>query len=486
MSGVHGVIALAAADVLPADLRELFAPYRADLDKAAWYPDSLGDKKMPEAAKLAIDPEADRFWYPDEPQNDTQRRLYELTDTEARTGVTALRQAYLTEHYLRAAVQAARAGDVKAAVKFCGVYSHTIADTAEPIHAINPDIIDLVVPPPPSHMSLELHAGVEGLGAPVDIRSHQPRLLGRNVEQAVMGAIAGLVHAKQVGAAQTVPIVQALYADNRVEATRLSSLAQSESARQTADFMYTVFWLANIARRPSESAINLQSSDKTKGIRIGPGQSLLFGEHPEESGKSGADTARCAPNSELEPEVVRHLDLCNYPYVGCLVDMLYRYRPMVDLSLIPYSGGKSHPLSLRTTDSRGRLSHNGIEQVHGLGVAPYLGPPYTPDHHRVTTVDYFLIPGAYNMFRARVGANPLFKTGIVTLVFRVLADGKEVFRSRDLLPTDAPVEVAADIAGARWLTLSMHFSSNPTFEDVQRLVSITWPNHGVWAEPRLE
>ena len=464
MSGVHGVIALTAADVLPADLRELFAPYRADLDKAAWYPDSLGDKKMPEAAKLAIDPEADRFWYPDEPQDDTQRRLYELTDTEARTGVTALRQAYLTEHYLRAAVQAARAGDVKAAVKFCGVYSHTIADTAEPIHAINPDIIDLVVPPPASHMSLELHAGVEGLGAPVDIRGHQPRLLGRNVEQAIMGAIAGLVHAKQVGAAQTVPIVQALYADNRAEATRLSSLAQSESARQTADFMYTVFRLADLARRPSEPAMKLQSSGKIEGIRLGAGQSLLFGAHPEESGKS---------------EGASSLDLCQYPYVGCLVDMLYRYRPMVDLSLIPYSGGQSHPLSLRTASG-------GIEQVHGLGVAPYLGPPYTPDHHRETTVDYFLIPGAYNTFRARVGANPLFKTGIVTMVFRVLADGKEVFRSRDLLPTDPAVEAAADIAGARWLTLSMHFSSNPTFEDVQRLTAITWANHGVWAEPRLE
>lgn len=479
MSGVHGVIALAAADVLPADLRELFAPYLADLDKAAWYPDSLGDKKMPEAAKLAIDPEADRFWYPDEPQDDTQRRLYELTDTEARTGVTALRQAYLTEHYLRLAVQAARAGDVKAAVKFCGVYSHTIADTAEPIHAINPDIIDLVVPPPHSHMSLELHAGVEGLGAPVDIRGHQPRLLGRNVEQAIMGAIAGLVHAKQVGAAQTVPIVQALYANNRAEATRLSSLAQSESARQTADFMYTVFWLAGVARRPSGPVMELQSLGKIEGIGLGAAQSSLFGEHPKESGQSETAAARCPPNSELEPDVVRHLDLCHYPYVGCLVDMLYRYRPMVDLSLIPYSGGQSHPLSLRT-------AAGGIEQVHGLGVAPYLGPPYTPDHHRVTTVDYFLIPGAYNMFRARVGANPLFKTGIVTLVFRVLADDKEVFRSRDLLPTDAPVEVAADIAGARWLTLSMHFSSNPTFEDVQRLASITWPNHGVWAEPRLE
>lgn len=430
MSGVHDSIALAAMDVLPEAIRQVVAPYREDLKKAAWYPDSFADRTMPASEKHKIDPDADRFIYPDPPDTDTQHRLEKLSAQEAQTGVTAWRQVYLTEHYLRAAVAAAKAGDIRAAVKFCGVYSHTIADTAEPIHAINPDIIDLVVPPPPKHVAMELHANVEGLCAPVEIAGYQPQLLGATVEQAIMGAIAGLVQAKQAGAAQTVPIVQALYTDNRAEATRLSSLAQSASARATADFLYTVLVLANL---------------KTTG----------------------------------GTPVLRSLDLRLYPYAGCCVDMLYRYRPMVDLSLIPYSGGKSHPLSLRTASG-------GIERVHGLGVAPYLGPPYTPDHHRETTIDYLLVPGAFRAFHARVGANPLFEKGIVTMVFRVLADGREIFRSRDLSPRDAAVDVSADISGANWLTLSMHFSSNPTFEDVMRLSAISWANHGVWAKPRLD
>ena len=327
---------------------------------------------------------------------------------------------------MRQAVAALRAGDVRGAVKFCGVYSHTIADTAEPIHAVNPEIIDLVLPPPPQHMAMELHAGVEGLGAPVRVEGYEPRLLGATVEQAAMGAVAALVRAKQVGAAQAVPIVQAS-TRTTARAVELSSVAQSESARQTADFMHTVFALA------------------------------------------------------LDAVVGKHgwLDLCEYPYAACCVDMLYRYRPMVDVSLIPYSGGKSHPLSLRTAGGK-------VEHVHGLGVAPYLGPPYTPDHHRETTVEFLLVPGAYRTFRTRVGVNPLFGDGIVSAVFRVLADGKEVFRSRDLRQADAAVDVAADISGASWLTLAMHFSSNPTFHDVARLTAIRWANHGVWGQPRLE
>ena len=30
------------------------------------------------------------------------------------------------------------------------------------------------------------------------------------------------------------------------------------------------------------------------------------------------------------------------------------------------------------------------------------------------------------------------------------------------------------------------YAENPTFEDVMRLSAITWANHGVWAQPRLE
>ena len=41
---------------------------------------------MPAAEKHKIDPEADRFIYPDPPQTDTQRRLEQLTAMEAQTG----------------------------------------------------------------------------------------------------------------------------------------------------------------------------------------------------------------------------------------------------------------------------------------------------------------------------------------------------------------------------------------------------------------
>jgi hypothetical protein len=158
--------------------------------------------------------------------------------------------------------------------------------------------------------------------------------------------------------------------------------------------------------------------------------------------------------------------------------MLYRYRPMVDMSLIPYSGGKFHPLALSTADGR-------IEEVHGLGVIPFLGPPFSRDHLRQATIEFFLIPEAFQTFRARVGVNPLFRDALGAAVFRVIGDGRELFRSPEIEATGLPVEVDVLLGKTRWLTLAMHYATNPTYEDFERL-HCDWALHGVWAEPRLE
>lgn len=425
MSGVHGQIAIQAAKTLPPNERAIFERYIAELEHASWYPDHFADRKMPLESKMKIDPEADRYIYPERPTDAVQTRIDELTENEAKLGISPLRSVYLAEHYLPLAVEAMRSGDEKAAVKFCGVYSHTIGDTAEPIHAVHPSIVDLVVPPPPEYAAFELHAGLESLKAPVNIEGYQPQLLGTNVQQAVQQAYVGLVRAAKVGASQAVPMAQAIYTNNRARAVELSSLAQNESARNTADFMHTVMQLAS----------SQASSDMPK------------------------------------------LDLCNYPYAACSVDMLYRYRPTVDVSLIPYSG-KNYPLSLR--------SSGGIESVHGLGMVPYLGPPYTADHLRQTSIEYFMIPGAYRRFKARVGVNPLFENTVGAAIFTVLADGQEIARSPEMNLSSMPFQIEADLSSCRWLTLKMHYSVNPTFEDQRRFAAISWALHGVWAEPVLE
>jgi len=427
MSGVHDAIALQALAVLPAAKRRLFAPHRKILARSSWYGDLFGDLTMSEAEKRRIDPEANRFIDPLPPRTATYRKILDLTEREAENSVAPLRCVHSIGYFLRNAVSSLRADDIESAVKFCGAFSHIIGDTGEPIHALPPEIVDRAVPPPLEHIGLELHAGIEGLDAPVNIAGYRPRVLGDTVPRAVMGIYAGLVELKKLGAAQAVPITQALYAGNRKRAVRLSQLAQNQSARLTADFMHTAF--------------HLTQHDGTQEIP---------------------------------------LDLCAYPWAQCNVDMLYRYQPLVDVSLVPYSGGKLHPLSLP------KGPRGSAERIHGLAVIPYLGPPWIKSHHREATLEYFLVPGAFHTFRARVGANTLFRESICKAVFRVLGDGKELYRSPALGLDAQPVPVKVPLGRTTWLTLAMHYTktSNATRRDFERL-HVRYALHGVWAEPTL-
>lgn len=428
MSAVHEQIVEQAFLALPPEPRETLQPNLEDLLRSCAYPDRFPGKATSEEDGARSDPEAARFLYPEPPDEPWYGRAVELTAREAATGEAPLRWAHTCEHYLRASMEALSCGDGAAAARFMGVYSHVIADLAEPIHAVCPEIVDLVVPPPLECIGLELHANVEGLRAEVDIAGYEPRLLGRTVAQAAMGAYAGLCSAKNVGASVIVPIVQALYAGDRDRAAALSSRAQNASARAFADFMRTVLWLHE------------------------------HGERPE-----GAE-----------------LDLCEYPVAAAEVDMLYRYRPRVDVSLVPYSGGRTKPLALPDGDG-------GVERVRGLGVVPLLGPPFTPDRIRRATVEYWLVPKAFSVFRARAGINPLFEGSAGGAVFTVLGDQKELFRSPPLRAGDRSVEIDVLLGDARWLTLAMRYAPNPTPQEMaQTKEPCGWVLHGVWQRPRLE
>ena len=427
MSAVHAEIAEAAWHVLSADAQEEILPHLQALLRSSEYPDVFAGGAVPAEKKALIDPDADRFLWPSPPAEPWYDKVLQLTVKESGLGIAPLRMgAYMPEHYLRHSLAELLAGETCAAVKYMGVYSHVIGDTGEPIHAVHPEIVDLVLPPPSEHLAMELHATVENLRAPVNIQGYQPRVLGRSIEQASMAALAGLYRSRDVGAALVVPIVQSLYGGDRPQALSLSSVAQNESARHFADFMHTVFWLRE------------------------HGESTVAGE----------------------------LDLRDYPPAAADVDMLYRYRPAKDVSLVPYSG-KSVPLAFPAADG-------GVEHVKGLGVLPFLGPPHVPCTQRTTRIDYLLLPGAFFSFHARIGVNPMFQDSAGGVVFRVLTDEIEQFCSESLTTRNMPVSVEVPLGQARWLTLATRYEPNATYDEVMQASElIGWALHAVWGEPRL-
>ena len=427
MSAVHDQIAQAAWGVQQPSDRELLRPHLDAFKLASGYPDIFADRtNVPATAAKVGDADAARFLWPDPPTDEWYQRVTQVTERQNHFGMPPLRWgAHMAEYYIHKSLVSLKEKDILGAAKFLAVYSHVIGDTTEPVHAVHPHVLDFVIPPSPEWMAFELHVGIEMLCAPVNIDGYVPKLLGETIEQAAMGAIAGLLRARDVGASLAVPITQALYAGQREKALALSSEAQNESARQFADFVHTVFWLFS---------------------------------HP----RAGRNTS---------------LNLVDYPYVAADVDMLYRYRPTRNTSLFPYTG-KSHPLALPGKEAP--------ETVSGLGTLPFLGPPYIAETKRQTSIDYFLVPGAYQFFEARVGVNPHFPDSAAGVVFRVLLDGEEAYRSDSLTITSKPLAVKVPLKRARWLTLATHYAPNATREQMaQAKDHLGWASHSVWAEPRL-
>lgn len=434
MSQVHDHIALAALEVQNDEIRKVFNPYIKDLLKSSWYPDFVAKIKKTKDA---------HFLWPSPPKTPWQKKLQEYS-LESKywswCGEPPLMYVYLCRHYLDNIVRCLKSGDIKSAVKYCGVYSHLIADTIEPGHAVFDWAVDIFAPVSFQNSSgKEIYTNKECLRGPIDIKGYRPKLLvGDNIKQVEMSAVAEIIKGSKFGAAYAVPLDKALYSGKIKKARQLHSQANNEITKQFADFIYTVF---NLAKK----------SHKTSGC---------------------------------------HLDLCKHPFISAEVSSYCRFRPLVDVFTDPACFATSPPSVGTTvmgnyilkTKPLALLSENGrkVERVRGLCVIP-------TNIKSEATVEYFLVPGAYRKFSTRVGLNPTLKKSLpfLSAVFTVLGEGKELARSKPVKPGDRPVHIQAELGKTRFMTLSMKYSCNVSSEKQEKFRRRTSAVHGIWAEPTL-
>ncbi|NRQ30995.1 DUF5110 domain-containing protein [Nonomuraea sp. NN258] len=106
------------------------------------------------------------------------------------------------------------------------------------------------------------------------------------------------------------------------------------------------------------------------------------------------------------------------------------------------------------------LTLGGVVHDKGLGA------------HAKSTVSYFL-GGACTSFTATIGVDDEIP-GYGSVVFAVVADGEQVYRSGTLTGASAPVEVTADLKGAQYVDLVLEDAGNGNAGD-----------HGDWAAARF-
>ncbi len=150
-------------------------------------------------------------------------------------------------YFMQKAVDSIKAGHIGDAARFMGTICHVIEDFGSPSHTVPGDnqftLLQQFMPPTPVMEGKLLHGPIENGDFAVSIAGYQPRLLGTTVEEASWRLLhrvhEGIINARSA----TVPIMQALYADDAVTVEKHQLRAATKDAQVVADAMHTILCL---------------------------------------------------------------------------------------------------------------------------------------------------------------------------------------------------------------------------------------------------
>ncbi len=200
-------------------------------------------------------------------------RVYEGKDVakyammDSRPGVTYLVGLHLPaqqpENYevlrffMGKAVAALQAGNVGDAARYAGTVAHALEDWSCPAHVVPGDnmftLFQQFLPPPDAMQNKLLHSPVEAGKFEVTIGGFKPMLLGATVDEAAFNLLHRLNSATILARAQTIPIIQALYAGDSNAVTAAQLKAATKGATVVADALHTLLCLGT--RQPDAGAV---------------------------------------------------------------------------------------------------------------------------------------------------------------------------------------------------------------------------------------
>lgn len=153
-----------------------------------------------------------------------------------------------TLHYfLGKAVEALKAGKTGEAARYMGTVSHQLEDYGSPAHTVPGDnmftLLQQFLPPTEPMKDKLLHSPIENGDLHVVIPGYKPTLLGTTVDEAAWRLLhrvhEGILNARST----TIPIIQALYAEDKEGVTTHQMKAATMDAKVVADAFYTILCL---------------------------------------------------------------------------------------------------------------------------------------------------------------------------------------------------------------------------------------------------
>jgi hypothetical protein len=157
-------------------------------------------------------------------------------------------------YFLEKAVLSLKSGNVKDGARYMGTICHQIEYYGSPSHTMPGDnmftLLQQFLPPPEAMKDKLLHGPVESGELSVEIPEYQPRLLGTTVNEAAWRLMhrihEGIINARST----TIPIIQALYADDAKTVELQQLKAAKMDAHIVADALFTIISIGT--RTPQE------------------------------------------------------------------------------------------------------------------------------------------------------------------------------------------------------------------------------------------
>lgn len=228
----HHAITRAALNVLP-----------------AWQKKSLGD----ELARLG-----DNYCLiPDNVYSDKENARY--ARMESKPGEVYLLNLHLPaqqpenletmRYFMERAVEALRAGKTGDAARYMGTICHQLEDYGSPSHTVPGDnmftLLQQFLPPTEAMKDQLMHGPIENGEFEVSIAGYKPSLLGTSVDEAswrLMHRVhEGILNARST----TIPIIQALYAEDQEAVVKHQLRAATMDAKVVADAFYTILCIGS-------------------------------------------------------------------------------------------------------------------------------------------------------------------------------------------------------------------------------------------------
>jgi hypothetical protein len=226
----HHAITRGALDVLPAWQKEVLGGELTQLgDNYCMIPDHVfTDKENAKYAKMESAP------------NEVYLKILHLP-TQQPEYLEVMR------YFLEKAVAALREGRNGDAARYMGTVCHQIEDYGSPAHTVPGDnmftLMQQFLPPSVAMKGQLMHGPIENGDFKVSIEGYKPQLLGTTVNEAAW-RLMHRVHEEILNArTTTVPIIQALYREEKESVVKHQMRAAVMDAQVVADAVYTMLCL---------------------------------------------------------------------------------------------------------------------------------------------------------------------------------------------------------------------------------------------------